>query len=201
MRSIILRLILVLAALAMVPDALAADTDSGSIFVDAKDGKIIGKPLGTGYSTGDQTSWGADGGYLWNLDDSSLLGFEAGYMHFGTVGKSAGNSGIDRISASALSLGAHFVYSLGEDKATFFQARGGLASVNFDDDITSFFGPGGTDSWRQNGVYFGVGIGRRITQGFSVILAYSYYGAAASTTRRATDLTLHWLGLAAEYRF
>ena len=199
MRLIVIRLMLALAAFAVVPNALAADT-GGSAFVDARFGETSIDRAGDDHS---RTAWGADGGYLWSLDEARSLGFEVGYAHFGRVADFAGNSGSDRVSASAISLGGHFQYLFGDDRAWIFQLRGGLASVKFDDDFTSNFGPGGgtagTDSSSETGVYAGLGIGRKITQGFSVILAYSYYGTTDSPT--GTGLSLGWLGLAAEYQF
>lgn len=200
LNSILFRLVLILAAFAVVPNALAADSDSGSIFVDAKVGKIIG---GSGYATG-QTSWGGDGGYLWKLDDSRSLGLELGYMHFGKIGDYYGNFGGQHIFANAISAGAHFEYSFGDDNAAFFQARGGLISAKFDEDFTSSLFPGqnSTDTWNESGIYFGFGIGRKITQDFSVLLAYSHYSANGNpNTGHGTDLALNWLGLVAEYQF
>ncbi len=199
MKSIIFRLVLALAALTIVPDSFAADS-GGGIFLDAKEGKTFGK--GSSSTVGSQSSWGADGGYLWNLDDQRSAGFELGYMHFGKVSDFGGNSGRDQISASALSLGGHLQYLFGDDRAWIFQARGGLTSVKFDDDFTSTFGPGGTDSWRETGIYAGLGIGRKLTQGFSVLLAYSHYSSNDNSNRGGeADLNLNLIGLEAEYRF
>ena len=200
LKSILFRLVLILAAFAVVPECWAADTSSGSIFVDAKYGKIIG---GSGYASG-QASWGGDGGYLWKLDDSRSLGLELGYMKFGKIGDYFGNSGGQHISASAISAGAHFEYSFGDDNAALFQARGGLISAKFDEDFTSSLFPSHntTDTWDETGIYFGLGIGRKLTQDFSVILAYSHYSANGNAnTGHGTDLALNWLGLVAEYRF
>lgn len=201
MKSIVLRLMLVLTALAVVPDALAADTSSGNVFLDARFGETFISASGYGHS---RTARGADGGYLWNLDEARALGFEVGYAQFGTVEEEAGNSGTDHITASAISAGVHYQYLFGEDKATFFQARGGLISTKFDDDFTVNFGPGsgaGTDSWRQAGIYLGLGVGRKITHGFSIILDFSNYNVNDSGTHRGRGLNLNWLALIAEYRF
>ncbi len=46
-------------------------------------------------------------------------------------------------------------------------------------------------------MYFGAGIGRYITQSFSLILAYNRY----SSDDNGQNLGLNWLGLEAEYRF
>ena len=201
MKSIILRLMLVLAAFAILPDAMAAHTSGGSIFLDAKEGKTFAK--GSSSTVGSQASWGADGGYLWKLDDQRSAGFEFGYTHFGKVSDFSGNSGREQISASALSLGGHFQYLFGDDRAWIFQVRGGLASVEFDDDFTTNFpSSSGTDSWRQPGIYLGLGIGRELTQGFSLLLAYSHYSSNGNSNRGGeADLSLNCLGLVAEYRF
>ena len=150
MKSIVFRVMLVVAAFAIVPDGLAADTGGGNFFVDVREGKIVGKPLGndSGYSAGSQSSWGGDGGYRWRLDDQRSAGFEVGYMHFGKVADESGNFGRSQLSASAISLGGNLQVLFGDDRATIFQVRGGLTSVKFDDYFTSFFAPSGTDSWR-----------------------------------------------------
>ena len=201
MKSIVLRLALVLAAFTVVPNALAADSGSGNIFLDVKVGKTFGK--GSTDSVGNQNSWGADGGYLWNLDDQRALGLEIGYSDFGKIAEFFGNSGGDRLSANALSLGGHFQYLFGEDRAWIFQLRGGFMRVKFDDEFTSNFPPSsGTDSWRQPGIYAGLGIGRKLTQDFSVLLAYNHYSSNDNSNRGgAADLSLNWIGLEAEFRF
>jgi OOP family OmpA-OmpF porin len=203
MKSIVLRLMLVLAAFMAVPNAFAADTGGGNVFVDARFGAMFGRKGDSGNSTDDSTtSWGADGGYLWKLDDQRSLGFELGYTHFGKVSDFGGNFGRDQVSASAMTLGGHFQYLFGDDRAWIFQVRGGFASVKVDDDIDPTFGAVGTDSWHQTGVYVGLGIGRQIIQGFSVILAYSHLSSNASANRGGeADLNLNWIGLVAEYRF
>jgi opacity protein-like surface antigen len=119
------------------------------------------------------------------------------------VGDYAGNSGRDQISASAMSLGANFQVLSGDDRATILQLRGGLTSVKIDDYFTSNFPTpsAGSDSWHQTGIYFGLGIGRKLTQGLSVILSYSHYSAPDNANHLGTDLNLNWLGLVAEYQF
>ena len=203
LKSILFRLVLILAAFAIVPECWADDTAGGNIFVDARAGAIVGKPVSGGYDGGSQPSWGVDGGYRWKLDDQRALGFELGYAHFGKVAEYSGNFGRDQISASAMSLGANFQNLFGDDRAWIFQARGGLASVKIDDDFTfNFPNPSaGSDSSRETGLYLGLGIGRQLTQGFSVILAYSHYSANAGANQGGTDLNLNWIGLVAEYRF
>ena len=198
MRSIILRLMLLLAAFAMVPDTFAAD--GGGIFLDAKDGSIIGKPLGGISASSSGSSWGADGGYLWNLDGQSSLGLELGYMHFGEIGDDSGNFGSNRLSANATSLGAHFQYLFGDERGWIFQARGGFTSVAVHDDFTSFFSPNSSTTSDKSGLYLGFGIGHRIVQGFSVILAYNHY-ATIDKVIGDTDLQLDWIGLVAQYQF
>lgn len=198
----IFRLVLALAALTIVPNALAADAAGGNIFVDAGVGGIVGKPLGSASSntTGSQLSWGADGGYRWRFDDQRSLGFELGYMHFGEVADESDNFGRSQISASAMSLGANFQYLFGDDRAWVFQAHGGWTSVKFDNDFNSFFYPSGAESSRQSGIYFGLGIGHKLTQDFSVLLSYKNYSTSyVSGTGRSLDL--NWIGLVAEYQF
>lgn len=204
MKSIVVRLMLLLAALAAVPNAMAADTGGGNIFVDARFGAMFGRKGDSGNSTDDsKTSWGADGGYLWKLDDQRSLGLELGYTHFGKVADFGGNFGRDQVSASAMTLGGHFQILFGEDQAWIFQLRGGLASVKFDDDTTSFFPStsSGTDSWRETGFYAGLGIGRKLTQGFSVLLAYDHYDASGGSHGGLGDLGVNWAGLVVEYQF
>ncbi len=195
MQSIILRLVLVLAAFTIIPDALAAD--GGNAFVDATLGKTFGG------SPTDQSAWGADGGYLWQLDDRRSVGFDVGYMHFGHVVANSNPMAFlsNEASASAITLGGHYQYLFGADRASIFQVRAGLMSVKFDGSSSTFF-PGQPattvpDSDRQSGLYFGAGIGRQITQSFSLILAYDRY----SSDQNGQDLGLDFLGLEGEYRF
>ena len=200
MRSLVLRLMLVLAAFAAVPDAFAADSSGGNFFLDARYGNTFGKSSTD--TVGHQSSWGADGGYLWKLDDQRAFGFELGYSHFGKIADFAGNSGRDQYSANALSLGGHFQYLFGDDRAWIFQARGGLLSVKVDDQFTvnfpSFFS--GTSSSNETGVYAGLGFGRRIINGFSIVLAYNHYSANDNSNQGAS-LSLNWIGVVAEYQF
>ena len=201
MKSIVIRMLLISAAVAFVPEAVAADTGGGNVFLDAKVGKTFGK--GSSSSAGSQSSWGADGGYLWNFDDQRSLGLELGYQHFGKVSDFGGNFGRDQISASAMTLGGHLQVLFGDDRAWMFQLRGGLARVMFDDDFTTNFptSSSGTDSWSETGIYAGLGIGRKLTRGFSVILAYDHYDASDNSHGGNGALALNWIGLAAEYRF
>lgn len=209
MKSIVLRLVLVLAAFSIIPNALAAD--GGNVFVDATFGETFGG-TGTDHSgtfSNAQTVWGADGGYLWKLVDEQSLGFEVGYMHFGHIpdNSDAFTFSSNDVSARATTLGARFQYLFGDDKASIFQLRAGLLSVKFDGSFSTFF-PGlpattVSGSYRQSGLYFGIGIGRYITQGFSLILAYNQYASGGTQDQNGSHpgLDLDWLGLEAEYRF
>lgn len=209
MKSIILRVMLALAALSIVPNALAADSEGGSVFLDAKYGALLGKGASTGDvgNSGDSTTaWGADGGYLWKLDDVRSWGFEAGYMHFGQISNDTDANEFfnGNTTASAITVGVHLEFFLGGDKATIVQLRGGLAHAKFDSAFSSFPPDGrptqsGTSSSYGNGPYLGIGIGRQLTQSFSVFLAYNNYNVSGSD--RQTDLNVNWLGLEAEYRF
>ena len=208
MSSIVLRLALILAALIVVPDTFAADSSGGNIFLDAKYGALLGNDgfSGDGGSGGNsKTAWGADGGYLWKLDDVRYLGFEAGYTHFGQI--SNGNDALSfssgRTSANAISAGVHFQYLFSDDKAWFFQAHGGLMSLRSDSTFSSFI-PGqprtaGSSSSSQSGLYLGLGVGRQLTQSFSLTLAYSLYNSNGSQSDQSFNTS--WLGLVAEYRF
>lgn len=197
MQSIILRLVLVLAGFGIVPGALAAD--GGNAFVEATLGKTFGG------SPTDQSAWGADGGYLWKLDDRRSVGFDVGYMHFGHVVDNSNPMAFlsSEASASAITLGAHYQYLFSADKASIFQARAGLMSVKFDGSASTFF-PGQpattvSESSHHSGTYVGVGIGRYITQNFGVILAYTRYSSDQSG--QSPGLGLNFIGLQAEYRF
>jgi len=178
--------------------AMAAD---GGVFLDAKAGSIFGKPAGTGYSSQTHTSWGADGGYLWNTDDATSVGLEFGYMHFGNIAQTGGNSGVVSDSANAMTVGGRFEHRFGEDKAWLVQLRAGLSSMKVDGDFNAFFGPSGSSSWRENGPYFGFGMGRHITQGFSVLVVYSKFVGNGDASKGQPDLDVNWIGLVAEYRF
>lgn len=202
----ILRLVLAVAAFAAVPDAFAADT--GGVFLDARYGALLGNDgfSGDGGSGGNsKTAWGADGGYLWKLDDARYLGFEVGYTHFGQIsnGADALSFSSGQTTANAISAGIRFQYLFSDDKAWFFQARGGLMSLRSDSTFSSFI-PGqpsttGSSSSSQGGSYLGLGVGRQLTQNFSLTLAYSLYKSTGS--QRDQDFNTSWLGLVAEYRF
>ena len=211
MKSIVLRLVLALVALAVVPEALAADIGGGNIFVDAAYGKMFGRQASTGdsgYTHPSQSAWRADGGYRWKLDDARSLGLEVGYMHFGIV---ADNS--DALSfvsadstATAMTAGVNYHYLFGADEAWLFQLRAGVMTVKFEEDYSSFI-PGqptttGSSSSRQGGAYFGLGIGRDVTQNLSLILALEYYHSGdTGNYYNENSLGLGFMGLGAEYRF
>ena len=202
MKPILFRVMLVLAASAVVPECWAADTAGGNAFLDAKLGYVYGRQ-DSGYSNVTHTSWGADGGYLWKSGDAVSAGFEAGYMQFGHLADYFGNSGGTHLSASAITLGGHIQGLLGEERATILQARVGLLQARITDDFTSNFGSPstGSDSWNESGIYFGVGIGRKLTQGLSVLLAFNLFTLNGSTQQRSFNTTLHWIGLEGQYEF
>jgi hypothetical protein len=209
MKSIVLRLMLVLAAFMAVPNAFAADTGGGNVFLDAKFGALIGKGNSTGDvgNSGDSTTAsGADVGYLWKLDDVRSLGFELGYMHFGQISNDTDAlSFVDgNTTASAITAGVRFKLLLGDDKATILQLHGGLAHTKFTSSFSSFTPGGaaqsGTSSSYKNGPYFGVGVGRQFTQSFSVLLAYNNY-SVSGPDGGGTDLSANWIGLVVEYQF
>jgi opacity protein-like surface antigen len=210
MKSIVLRLVLALAAFTVVPNALAADSDSGNAFFDVKFGETFGGPgsAHSGYFSDSQSAWGADGGYRWKLDDARSVGFDVGYMHFGQVDDESDpmdfTSG--EASASAITVGGNYRFLFGDDKAWYMQARVGLMSVKFDATYT-YYPPNppsiSSDSWRHGGWYYGLGIGRHITQSFSLILAYDgyYSGDTGDQIGQQSGLNLGFLGLEAEFRF
>jgi len=201
MKSIVLRTMLVLMALVAGSDALAADGAGGGVFLDGRFGGTFG---GSGVGNDNsETAGGADGGYLWNLDEARSLGFEVGYTHFGKLDDESGNSGRFQVSASAISAGGHFEYLFGVDKAMVFQARAGLTRVKFVDDFTTFFpsSSSGTDTSHESGMYFGFGVGRKFTQDFSLTLAYDHYSTNGSRPGGQANVDLGWIGLIAEYRF
>ena len=137
MKSIVIRLALVLAALCVVPDALAADAGGGDVFLDARYGALLGNngySGDAGYGSHSKSAWGADGGYLWKLDDGRYLGLEVGYTHFGQIsnGADALSFSSGQTTANAMSAGIRFQYVFGDDKASFIQAHGGLLSLRSD---------------------------------------------------------------------
>ena len=210
MKSIVLRLVLVLAAFSIVPDALAADSSDGNFFLDAKFGKTSSTTDFTdaGANTQKKPSWGADAGYRWNLDDGISRGFDVGYMHFGTVADSHDANGFftEAVTASAITAGANFRYSFDADNDWAFQARAGLMWAKLDGSIYSYPPDGSPpttsiDSWHESGVYLSVGIERQITQSFSLTLASNLYNSVNDTEGRQIGLSVEWFGLEAEYRF
>jgi len=200
MRSVVLRMMLVLTALAAGSDALAADSAGGNIFLDARVGTTLGGSGGG--NSNSRVIWGADGGYLWNVDEASSLGFEAGYTHFDRIDKEVDSFMSLSESARATSAGVHYEHLFGEDKAMVLQARAGLLIVRFRQDF-SFPGvaTGDSESWQDNGVYFGLGIGRKLTRDFSLTLAYDHDSTDGNRSVSQKDLDLNWIGLIAEYRF
>lgn len=203
MKSIVLRLMLVLAAFAVVPDAVAAD-NGGTFFLNAKLGKMSDTSDwgDVGPSTQRHSSWGGGGGYLWNFDDGRSLGLELGYTHFGDISKSADANEFttETTSANAMTAGALFQYSFGDGGAWDFEARLGLMRAKVDETLNfEMGGPPNTssNSLHEGGLYGGIGVGREITQSFRLTLAYTEY----YTTGNAIDLAVTWVGLEAEYRF
>lgn len=200
---------LILAAFAVIPECWADDTSGGNVFLDARYGALLGNDGYTGdagsASGNSKSAWGADGGYLWKLDDARSLGFEVGYTHFGQIssGADALSFSSGRTTANAISAGIRFQYLFSDDKAWFFQGRGGLMSLRSDSTFSSFI-PGqpatrGSGSSSQSGLYLGLGVGRQLTQDFSLTLAYNVYSSTGS--QRDQDFNAVWLGLVAEYRF
>src|SRR5579872_959696 len=196
MRLIVLRLALALAALIVVPNALA-DTASGNFFVDAKYGEISNSSDwgDGGPSTQVHASWGVGGGYLWKLDDERSLGLELGYMHFGDVsdGNDANGFTTETTSAKAMTAGINFQYLFGADEAWVFLARAGLMRAKLDTTYT--FGMGGppftsSNSSGEDGVYLGAGIGRQITQSFSLMLAYNLYDTKVTQGQSSSPIQL-----------
>jgi len=212
MKSIALRLALILAALTVVPNALAADSGGGDIFVDATYGKMFGKQASTGdsgFTHSSQSAWRADGGYRWKLDDARSLGLEVGYMHFGIVADNSDANGFlsADTTATAMTAGLNYRYLFGADEAMIFQVRAGVMTVNFEEDYSSFPPDGrptvtGSTSAHQGGAYFGFGIGRQITQGFSLVLGLEYYHSGDTASYYSQNsLSQGFIGLGAEYRF
>lgn len=212
MKSIVFRLVLTLAALTIVPNALAADADSGDIFVDATYGQMFGKQASTGdtgSSSSSQSAWRADGGYRWTLDDARSLGLEVGYMHFGNVetNSDANEFFSGETTATAITAGVNYHYLFGADKAWIFQLRAGVMTVKFEEDYSNFSPLGsmtttGSSSSRQGGAYFGFGIGRDITQSLSLILSLELYNSGDSGNYSSKNsLSQGFIGLGAEYRF
>jgi hypothetical protein len=200
--KLILRVMLALAAFTVFPNAFAAD--SGDFFLNAKFG-VMSETTDwgdVGPSTQTHSSWGAGGGYLWKLNGGSSLGLELGYMHFGDIsdGFDANGFTAETTSANATTAGVLFQQHFSDDDAWIFQARAGLMKGKLDETQTFGMGNGPStisSSSSQSGVYVGAGIGRQITQSFSLTLAYTLY----SSSGQRINLDPYWLGLEAEYRF
>lgn len=202
MKSIILRLVLVLAAFGIVPDALAAD--GGNAFLGATYGKTF---VSSGDNSNSQFIWDADGGYLWKLDDTYSLGYDVGYVHFGNIPLAIDpfTFTTETATATALTVGGRFQHVFSEDKTWYLQLRAGLMSVKIDASYATFAPnpvTSGSESQRVSGNYYGLGIGRHLTPNFSLILAYDHYhsGDTSYQTAPQVDLTLNFLGLTAEYQ-
>ena len=209
MKSIVLRLVPILAAFSIVPNAMAADSGGGNFFLDARFGRMSNTTefTDTGPNTQRGSSRGADAGYRWNLDDGSSLGFEIGYMHFGTVADSADFNGFftEAVTASAITSGVNYRYPFGADNDWAVHARAGLMWAKLDGTTYSYPPVGSpttsSDSWHENGAYYGLGIGRQITQSFSLTLAFTGYYSSDAGGGEQINLGVEWLGVEAEYRF
>lgn len=127
-------------------------------------------------------------------------------MHFGDLPPSEDVMALYSgavVSAGAISVGGNYRFLFGDDKAWIFQARLGLMRAKFDENY-SFPGVPTTtysSSSYDSGAYLGLGIGRRVTQNFSLILAFDLYNLGEDFNRSQKDVTLEFLGLEAEYRF
>jgi hypothetical protein len=130
-------------------------------------------------------------------------------MHFGIIADNSDANGFvsGATTATAMTAGVNYHYLFGADEAWLLQLRAGVMTVKFDESYSSFPPDGrptvtGSSLSRQGGTYFGFGIGRQITQSFSLVLALEYYQSGSTGNYSSKNsLSQGFIGLGAEYRF
>ncbi|HET6655294.1 MAG TPA: outer membrane beta-barrel protein, partial [Gammaproteobacteria bacterium] len=125
-----LALALALAAVAAMPAAQAAEANG---FVAVKAGQTYWS-LNDQYDDNESTfSWGAQGGYRWSINDANAIGFDVGYVDFGSIDDSA--QGVSAsLDGSAITAGANYQLSFGGPTADdwYFEARAGYMKLTLD---------------------------------------------------------------------
>ncbi|HET7588242.1 MAG TPA: outer membrane beta-barrel protein [Gammaproteobacteria bacterium] len=196
MKKVFLPLAFAVASVAAVPAAQAAD---GNGFVTVKAGQTSWS-LNDQYSDNETAfSWGAQGGYRWSLNDTNAIGFDVGYVDFGSISDSG--SGVSAsLDGSAITVGGNYKLTFGGPTADdwYFEARAGYMKLTLDASL-NFAGLGsasGSDDF--SGIYLGAGIGYNITPTFGLSLNYDYHQADDVYD---DSLNLAMFSVAAEFRF
>lgn len=210
MKKMTIWLAIAFAAIGAAPLAQAAvpaDSDEG-FFLAAKIGKTAWS-LNDQYSDNQKaTTYGAQAGYRWSINDANAIGFEAGYIDFGEIDDADGGM-FATFSGSALTAGVNYQLTFAE--AWYFEARAGYMQLTLDSNITLpgvtvQIGPFSSDlglgiSYNSDdfdGVYAGVAIGRYFTPAFGLSLNYDYHRA---NDVYGENLNLPTFSIAAEFRF
>ncbi|HET6655295.1 MAG TPA: outer membrane beta-barrel protein [Gammaproteobacteria bacterium] len=197
-----------LAAICTAPLAQAAAPDNGGFFVTAKIGKTAWS-LNDQYSDNQKaTTYGAQAGYRWSINDANAIGFDVGYIDFGDIDDADGGL-FATFSGSAMTAGANYQFTFAE--SWYLQARAGYMKLTLDSNVTLpginlQIGPFSSnlglsvsyESDEFDGIYLGVGIGHYFTPGFGLSLNYDYHQADDVYNE---TLNLATFTVAAEFRF
>ncbi|HET7307670.1 MAG TPA: outer membrane beta-barrel protein [Gammaproteobacteria bacterium] len=210
MRKKAIALALASAAICAAPLAQAATAAS------SEDGFFLTAKVGTtAWSLNDQysdnqkaTAYGAQGGYRWSINDANAIGFDVGYVDFGSI-DDAGGGMFATLSGSAITAGVNYQLRFGN--AWYLEARTGYMKLTLESSITLpgvsiQIGPISTDlglgfnysSDEYDGVYLGVGVGRWLTPSFGLSVNYDYHRA---DDINGDSLNLPLFSVAAEFLF
>lgn len=187
--------------------AAAADSDDG-FFLTAKVGSTAWS-LNDQYSDNQKaTTYGAQGGYRWSINDANAVGFDVGYIDFGDI-DDAGGGMFATLSGSALTAGVNYQLTFGN--AWYLEARTGYMKLTLKSSITLpgvsiQIGPISTDlglgfnynSDEFDGAYLGVGVGHWLTPSFGLSVNYDYHRA---DDVYGESLNLATFSVAAEFLF
>ena len=174
----------------------AMATDQGAIFINGNLGQSTYHD--SGFNRNTDTSASLRAGYSWQ---SYLVDFgvEAGYVDLGQASAdvalpSFGNRTFTAHGKGPL-LGANIRYKF--RNRMFVSARGGWFRSTLDASVSGI----GSQSYRGNGAYVGVGVGYDITPQFSLGVGFDdYHGRVSVNGTRLSESVGVYAGFA-EYRF
>ncbi|HET7371502.1 MAG TPA: outer membrane beta-barrel protein [Gammaproteobacteria bacterium] len=162
----------------------AANDDVGS-FLTVKIGKTAWS-LNDQYSDNQKaTTYAMKLGYRWRVTDASAIGFDFGYIDFGTIDDEAGGA-FATVGGSAFTAGLNYQFTFGD--AWYVEGRGGYMKLTLDSNvslpgISVEIGPISTglnfgfnyNSEGFEGLYLGVGAGRWLTSDIGLSINYDYH--------------------------